>query len=380
MRIKYWFGFFVIFLLLGNGGFMQGISEAASDECIHIVNAIQYSNDPDKLLFRYRCGGRYNPDFWAVYEFSSGRAYDFDVLHKATKNAIHDAPSYSRDGKLITFIAGQDNHRNIFVMNADGSNVRQLTHDYNETSGEVGKDVVAMRLNATPSFSPDGKRVIFKRSAVKRVKPKYDDDPLLPSRWDIYEIEIETGKERRLTNYEFYLISQPFYLLDGKQFIFSAEMSYVVPDSESGLNRKARDRYEDKYEFNAIFIMDGVNNELKPILKNGRHSGEPQIAREGAVVFRSEVNEMDGISRVGGIYYGLFVFQNGRIKRVVKDPFSNLRFTVSPDGEHVVFSFSMDPVSVALSIIKLDGKGQRDIDIPWQGLKKQIVQSGNKKK
>lgn len=369
----------IVFLLLGNGGFTQGVSEAASDECFQVVNAIQFSNDPDKLLFRHRCGGRYNPDFWAIYEFSSGKAYDFDVLHNATKNAIHDAPSYSRDGKLITFVAGQDNHRNIFVMNADGSNVKQLTHDYNENPREAGKDVVTMRLNATPSFSPDGKRVIFKRSAVKRVKPKYDDDPLLPSRWDIYEIEIETGKERRLTNYEFYLISQPFYLPDGKRFIFSAELSINASPQESGIDRKKRDKYWDQYRWNTIFIMDDVNNELKPILKNGRHSGEPQIAREGTVVFLSDVNDMDGIARVGGIYYGLFVFQNGRIRRVINEPFSGLEYTASPDGEHVVFSFSMDPVSVALSIITLDGTDRSRIRIPWQRLKKQTVQSGSKK-
>jgi Tol biopolymer transport system component len=364
MRIKFVCSMLIVFLLLGTGGFMQGISEAASDECFQVVNAIQFSNDPDKLLFRHRCGGPNNPDFWAIYEFSSGKAHDFDVLHNATKNAIHDSPSYSRDGKLIAFVAGQDNHRNIFVMNADGSNVRQLTHDYNESPKEVGKDVVSMRLNDWPSFSPDGKRVIFVRSGVKRQKPKHFLDPLLPSRWDIYEIEIETGKERRLTKYEFFQISRPFYLPDGKRFIFSAEMRINAPDSESGINRKARDRYEDKYDFNAIFIMDGVNNELKPILKNGRHSDEPQIAREGAVVFRSEVNDMDGLSRLGGIYYDLFVFSKGKTKRLVNERLSGLRFTVSPDGNHVVFSYSMDPITIGLSIINLDGTGQREIDIP----------------
>jgi Tol biopolymer transport system component len=342
---------------------MQGESEAASDKCIDVVNAIQYSNDPDKLLFRHRCGGP-NPDSWAVYELSNGRDYAFTVLNNATKNAINDSPSYSRDGKLITFVAGQDNHRNIFVMNADGSNVRQLTKDYNENPKDDGKDVVAMRLNAAPSFSPDAKRVIFARSGVKRQKPKHFLDPLLPSRWDIYEIEIETGKERRLTNYEFYRISQPFYHPDGKRFIFSAEMSIVVSDLESGINRKAQDRYWDQYRWNTIFIMDGVNNELKPILKNGRYSGEPQIAREGAVVFRSEVNDMDGLSRLGGIYYDLFVFSKGKTKRLVNERLSGLRFTVSPDGNHVVFSYSMDPITVGLSIINLDGTGQREIDIP----------------
>jgi Tol biopolymer transport system component len=379
MRIKYVYSLLIVFLLLGNGGFMKGDSEAASDECFQVVNAIQFSNDPDKLLFRHRCGGPNNPDFWAIYEFSSGKAHDFDVLHNATKNAIHDSPSYSRDGKLITFVAGQDNHRNIFVMNADGSNVRQLTHDYNENAREAGKDVVTMRLNDSPSFSPDGKRIIFKRSGVKRQKPEYRRDPMVPSRWDIYEIEVDTEKERRLTNYEFYLISRPFFLPDGKRFIFSAEFSIDPSPSESGIDRKKLDRYWDQYRWNTIFIMDGVNNELKPILKNGRQSDEPQIAREGAIVFQSDVTDIDGIARTGSIYYDLFVYYNGKNTRIVNERLSGLRFTVSPDGEHVVFSFSMDPVSVALSIIKLDGTGRSRIRIPWRGLKEQIVQSSIKK-
>ena len=155
MTIKFVCSVLIVFLLLGNGGFMQGDSEAASNECINVVNAIQFSNDPDKLLFRHRCAGPNHPEYWAVYELSTGDAYDFTALNKATKNASNDAPpSYSRDGKLITFVAGQDNHRNIFIMNADGSKVRQLTHDYNDNPKQVGKDLVTMRLNDAPSFPP----------------------------------------------------------------------------------------------------------------------------------------------------------------------------------------------------------------------------------
>jgi len=372
MTIKFVCSVLIVFLLLGNGGFMQGDSEAASDECIHVVNAIQFSNDSDKLLFRYRCGGP-NPDFWAVYEFSSGRAYDLDVLHKATKNAINDSPSYSRDGKLITFVAGEDSHRNIFVMNADGSNVRQLTHDYNENPKEVGSNVVTMRLNASPSFSPDGKRIIFKRSGVKRQKPEQFGDPMLPSRWDIYEIEVETGKERRLTNYEFYLISQPFYLPDGKRFIFSSNLSINASQTESGVEEKARHKYWDKNKENTIFIMDGQNNALIPVLKKGRHSDEPRFVREGVIVFRSDVTDVDGVARTGTIYYDLFAYKNGRITRLLNARYRRIfNFSMSPDGlKTALLERTVDYPYVELSVINIDGTGKREIRIPWRQLDKQ---------
>jgi dipeptidyl aminopeptidase/acylaminoacyl peptidase len=373
MTIKFVCRMLIVFLLLGNGGFMQGISEAASDECIQVVNAIQFSNDPDQLLFRYHCGGPNNPEFWAVYELSSGRVYDFTVLNKATKNAINDSPSYSRDGKLITFVAGQDNDRNIFVMNADGSNVRQLTHDYNESPKEVGKDIVKMRRNDAPSFSPDGRCIIFGRSGFKRQKPLYFRDPMYPTHWDVYEIEIETLKERRLTNYEFHSISQPYYLPDGKRFIFSAYL-HTMEDSESGMDRKTRDKYWDKYKENTIFIMDGENNVMQPVLKNKRHSDEPQIVRDGLIVFRSDVTDIEGIVRTGTIYYDLFVYRNGSIERLANELYEVVRFTVSPDGTKVVFSFRIyGSPDVELSVINLDGTGRKEIRIPWRQLENQEI-------
>lgn len=360
---------------------MQEISEASDADCNSIVNGITFSNDPDKLLFRHRCRGANNPNYWAVYELSSGRTYDFNVLNKATKNAINDLPAYSRDGKLITFVAGQENYRNIFVMNADGSNVRQLTYNYNENAKEVGKDIVTMRLNDAPSFSHDGKRIIFKRSGVKRTKPAQFGDPMLSSRWDIYEIEIETSKEHRLTNYEFYLISQPFYLPDGKRFIFSANLSINASPIESGIESKTRDKYWDKYKWNTIFIMDGEKKDLAPVLKNGRHSDEPKLVQDGVIVFRSDVTDVDGIARTGTIYYDLFIYRAGRITRLVKAPMRILSISLSPDGAKVAFIYRLDDATDAdLSIINLDGTERKEILIPWQELTKKTAQIEKKKK
>ncbi len=79
--------------------------------------------------------------------------------------------------------------------------------------------------------------------------------------------------------------------------------------------------------------MDGENNALKPILKNGRHSDEPQIAREEVVVFRSDVTDVDGIARTGTIYYDRFNYKNGRTTRLLNARYRNIsNFSISPDG------------------------------------------------
>jgi len=57
------------------------------------------------------------------------------------------APSWSPDGRRLAFQSNRDGNWELYVMNADGSDVRRLTHDEAE-DGE-------------PSWSADGKRIAF---------------------------------------------------------------------------------------------------------------------------------------------------------------------------------------------------------------------------
>lgn len=94
---------------------------------------------------------------------------------------LTDAPdynaegSYSSDGKHIVFCSKRDGHLNLYIMDADGSNVRQLTKT---------KDC----YNGGPFFSPDGKRVIFRADRDKK-------DAL-----QLYVINSDGTGERQLTN------------------------------------------------------------------------------------------------------------------------------------------------------------------------------------
>jgi TolB protein len=66
-------------------------------------------------------------------------------------------PTWSPDGKSIAFVDNGNSDGagtwggDLFVMNADGTNVRKLTHT-------TGDDPHTAR---TPSWSPDGKRIVF---------------------------------------------------------------------------------------------------------------------------------------------------------------------------------------------------------------------------
>ena len=60
----------------------------------------------------------------------------------------NDYPAYSPDGRRIVFISDRTGTEQVWLMNADGSHQRQLTH-----SGVTEDEV--------PEWSPDGRRIVY---------------------------------------------------------------------------------------------------------------------------------------------------------------------------------------------------------------------------
>ncbi len=71
-------------------------------------------------------------------------------IRLTTSTAFESDPVWSPDGKQIAFVSDRDGVSEIYVMNADGSNQRQLTSAYS-------------RL---PSWSPDGTKITYSCSGV----------------------------------------------------------------------------------------------------------------------------------------------------------------------------------------------------------------------
>jgi Tol biopolymer transport system component len=118
-------------------------------------------------------------------------------LKRLTETPGYDAEgSYSPDGKYIVFCSNRDGNLELYVMDADGKHVRQLTH-------------APHCYNGGPFFSPDGKRVIFRSDRKKK-------DFL-----QIYVINADGTGERALTDNEG-VNWGPYWYPDGKHIVYAA--------------------------------------------------------------------------------------------------------------------------------------------------------------
>ncbi len=121
-------------------------------------------------------------------------------LRKLTDVAGYNAEgSYAPDGQSIVFCSNRTGPKNLelFIMDADGKNVRQLTR-------------APGCYNGGPFFSPDGKRIIFRSDRKKK-------DHL-----QLYVINADGSGEKALTDDLNWVFWAPYWHKDGKHIIYTA--------------------------------------------------------------------------------------------------------------------------------------------------------------
>jgi Ca2+-binding RTX toxin-like protein len=123
---------------------------------------------------------------------------------RLTNNSVFDGdPAWSPDGKSIAFSSDRDGNREIYVMNADGTDQRRLTN----TGGTVDP-IDPHGLDADPAWSPDGKQIVFDSNR--------DGD------YEIYVMNADGSDQRNLSTNPS-LDALPEWSPDGKDIVFESE-------------------------------------------------------------------------------------------------------------------------------------------------------------
>ena len=264
---------------------------------------------------------------------------DGDNITLLTDVSYPALPRWSPDGKQIVFhkyvkINDPSQRAHLFLMNSDGTNIRQLTPPPID-----GWDSQA-------SFSPDGKSVVFRR---------YDrngDDP----KHSINVVDIASGYVKQISGLK---VQNPFFSPNGREILCSSIEKAAVGGGNF-----------------LIMSSNGKNVRklLKPLVQNAGVAVSREIARwspDGKQIVYTEYHF--SIKQIGntihqipkGFFYTI-CNRNGQTVKRLKIP-KNLRpqgIDWMDDGKSIVFS---------AWAAKLNVLNEGIDDLPWHTYKYNIL-------
>jgi Tol biopolymer transport system component len=230
-----------------------------------------------------------------------------------------DTITTSADGRLIAFSSfGGDpldpTASHLFVMNADGSDLRQLT------GGRF--------YDSHPSFSPDGRRIVFQRAV--ETNPEFD----------LYSVGVDGYGLLQLTagpagDFE------PTFTPGGGRIVFVSDR-----DSDGARNRSA------------IYSMRADGSGVRALVDTPGGDIAPDVSPNGRrIVFAGAAGAIDGIfvARADGRYpHPLFRLGNGCARGYcLSDP------VWSPDEKHIAAlhaSGNAGELFSAVVVMRSDGR------------------------
>ena len=223
----------------------------------------------------------------------------------------------------IAFSSDRDGDSEIYVMDTDGGNPRRLT---NNRDGDW-----------SPSWSPDGKRIVFLSDRDGHVNVHGWSNP------DIYVMDADGGNQKNLTNNPKADWS-PSWSPDGKRIAFHS-------------NRVGRFNYE-------IYVMDADGGNLQSLTDNRNDDFYPSWSPDGERIVFSSARE-EHFEDKFGITDEIYVMDadGGNQQRLTDNRNNDWDPVWSPDGQRIAFAADRkgDLENFEIYMMDADGGNQQKL-------------------
>jgi len=266
------------------------------------------------------------------------------------------AGSYSPDGRQLTFVAIKQEEYDLWashiaIMNIDGSGFRRVTNGRGH--------------RYFPSFSHDVKKVIYRKcgsTPATRTKPL--ETKYAITRCDVFESQVIDNNEKRLTNFEFYVLGPPQYFPGDISFLFSAygvrgagkldEINNIVNARQKLINQP--------------ILKSSPNQQyLEKFFEFSDDASNPRMSRNGErIAFVARIDTIDEkASSMRSFQYEVFIKIGEEFRRVTKEYGYIGKLALSNDGSLVAYSAaSNSDGQFFFYTIGIDGSNRRQIPTP----------------
>lgn len=275
-------------------------------------------------LIAYSCKEQHNP-WWAICTVRR----DGSHKRRLTSHLPTTNPAWSPDGRHIAFTRNEDvgeyttlSDDDVFVMDADGSNLKQLTPE--RTGVHSGQ----------PAWSPDGGRIVFVRG---------DSLPtaLIVRPGSIFMMNADGSDERRLTRG--WLDARPAWSPDSREIAFSRSKSF-------GSSR-------------GIWVMDAAGGRPRALTHTaGSLDGAPAWSPDGTRIAFVRLTRDSPLNGTAAIYV---VNRDGsQLREVLRYRLFEIfsyGLTWSADGRTIAFETSPNRACTGISLIDLKSRAVRPL-------------------
>ena len=229
-------------------------------------------------------------------------------------------PSGSPDGKRIVFVSERDGNREIYVMDSDGSKPQNLTNNPNE--------------DWYPSWSPDGGRIAF---MSRRDGHVIDGRPT----YEIYVMDADGDNPQNLTN-DPNDDRQPSWSPDGKRIVFMAQRPGHFR-GKLGITSE-------------IYVMDADGGNQQRLTENRQNDWYPSWSPDGERIAFSSDRKGDFEN------FEIYVMDTdgGNQQKLTNHRSTDDSPSWSPDGKRIAFSSWRDGDS-EIYVMDADGGNPQNL-------------------